>query len=193
MALVAQMDIEEIDAEQIVAQHGPFVLLVSGVVVTGNPTYEEWNAAAVWVQQVEKASPFWIGDLLAYGEAMYGEKYAQAIEATGHKVGYLMNVASVAAKIPAARRHPDLSFSHHQEVAALPEQQQNEWLDKAEVENWTSKELRNQIHVAKAHETGQTVLLGVWVKCADLDDQEALFNQMQAAGRAAKKTSKELP
>lgn len=192
MAYVATMDITDVDADQIVAQHGPFVLMVAGLIVTGSPTYEEWHDATVWVQKVEKASPFWIGDLLAYGEAAWGEKYAQAIEATGHKVGYLMNVSSVAQKIPAARRHPELTFSHHQEVAAMPEAEQDQWLDKAEVENWSSKDLRAQIHVAQAHATGQTLLLGIWVKCADLDDQEALFAKLAAEGRAVKKTSKEL-
>jgi hypothetical protein len=192
MAL-APLELVDIDEGQIVAQHGPFVLTAAGIIVTGAPTYEEWISATTWVQQVEKASPFWIGDLLAFGEATFGEKYAQAIETTGHKVGYLMNVVSVAQKIPAARRHPDLSFSHHQEVAALPEPEQDQWLDKAEMENWSSKDLRSQIHVATAKAAGQTLLLGVWVKCADLDDQEVLFAQMQAAGRVAKKTSSELP
>jgi hypothetical protein len=189
---ISQMDITDIDADQIVAQHGPFVMTTVGVIVVGPASFEEWSAATTWAQAVEKCSPFWIGDLVSYGEAAYGEKYTQAIEATGHTVGYLMNVVSVAQKIPAARRRPELTFSHHQEVAALPEVEQVAWLDKAEVEGWSSKDLRSQIHVAKAQATGQTVLLGVWVKCESLDDQETLFTQMTAAGRAAKKTSKEL-
>jgi hypothetical protein len=192
MALVAVLDITEIDADLIVAQHGPFVLMVAGVIATGSPTYDEWIGATTWVQKVEKASPFWIGDLLSYGECTWGEKYTQAIEATGHKVGYLMNVASVAQKIPAERRHPELSFSHHQEVAALSEPEQTEWLDKAEEEDWSSKDLRQHLRVSKAKAAGQTVELGLWVGCADLADQEALYAQFVAEGRAVKKTTKEL-
>ena len=191
-AMAQIVDITDLDADQIIAQHGPFVLMVAGMVVTGTPTYDEWHAATVWVQQVEKASPFWIGDLLAYGEAAYGEKYTQAVEATGHTVGYLMNVASVAQKIPAAERHPALSFSHHQAVAALPLDARNEWLDKAEVEDWTVKNLQDQMKVAKAQETGQTLVLGVWVGCADLADQTAFYDAMVKAGRPAKTTTREL-
>lgn len=188
------MDIvDEVDIEAtVIAQHGPFMLMPAGVVATGQPTYDEWFAAMTWVQQVEKASPFWIGDLLSYGEASYGEKYTQAVEATGHKVSYLMNVASVASKIPVERRHPDLSFAHHQDVAALPGDEQSEWLDKAEQEDWTSRDLRGHIRIAKAKQAGKTVELGVWVACADEADQQAFYDQMITDGRAAKKTIKEL-
>jgi hypothetical protein len=194
MTLMAMkpVDLADLDAEQIVAQHGPFVLMVAGMIPVGTATYEQWHAATVWVQQVEKASPFWIGDLLAYGEAAWGEKYTQAVEATGHKIGYLMNIASVAQKIPAAERHAGLSFSHHQAVAALPLVERTEWLDKAEVEDWTVKNLQDQIKVAKAQETGQTLVLGVWVGCADLADQTAFYDAMVKAGRPAKTTSREI-
>ena len=186
------MAILDVDAEQIIAQHGPFIMTTTGVVMTEDPTYEEWHAAAVWAQSVEKASPFWIGDLLQYGEAHWGEKYTQAVAATGCAVGTLMNIASVAAKIPPDRRHPDLTFTHHVEVAPLSEPEQTEWLDKAEIENWTSKELRHQIKVAKAVATGQTLELGVWAACSDVDDQQKLFDMITASGHAAKKTTKEI-
>lgn len=185
------IDIDQVSAEA-VAQHGPFMLMPAGVITTGQPTYDEWFAAMTWVQQVEKASPFWIGDLLSFGEAAYGEKYSQAVEATGHKASYLMNVASVASKIPVERRHPDLSFAHHQDVAALPEAEQEQWLDKAQEEDWTSKDLRNHIRVSKAKQAGKTLELGVWVACADEDDQRSFYDRMIADGRAAKKTVKEL-
>lgn len=190
--MIETMSLLEINAESIVAQHGPFVMTQTGVIVTEEPTYDEWTAATVWTQSVEKASSFWIGDLLGYGEAKYGEKYTQALAATGCTVGHLMNIACVAKAIPPERRHADLSFTHHQEVLGLPEDQQTEMLDKAEVENWTAKELRHQIKLAKAEATGQKLELGVWVACSDADDQQQIFEQFTAAGRAAKKTSKEI-
>jgi len=190
--MIETKDILDIDAESIVAQHGPFVMTTTGVLITQEPTYDEWNAAAAWAQNVEKASPFWIGDLLQWGEAKFGEKYSQALAATGCTIGHLMNIACVAKQIPPERRHPDLTFTHHQEVLGLPEVQQTEMLDKAEVENWSVKELRHQIKVAKAVESGQTLELGVWVLCDNLEDQQQVFEQFTAAGRAAKKTTKEI-
>jgi Asp-tRNA(Asn)/Glu-tRNA(Gln) amidotransferase C subunit len=190
--MIDTKDMLDIDAESIVAQHGPFVMTTTGVIITQEPTYAEWSAATVWSQSVEKASPFWIGDLLQWGEAKFGEKYTQALAATGSAIGTLMNIASVAEKVPAERRHPDMTFTHHVEVAPLKPDEQTEWLDKAEVENWTSKELRHQIKVAKAVEKGQTLELGVWAACSDVDDQQKLFDMITASGHAAKKTSKEI-
>ena len=187
---ISVMDLQDIEADQIIAQHGPFVMTATGVIVTGPASYDEWSAATVWAQAVDHYSAFWVGDLLNYGEAAYGEKYAQAIEATGYKVGTLMNIASVAQKIPPEQRHPDLSFAHHQEVAPLPVVEQQAWLDKAELEGWSSKDLRHQLHVSKAQDAGQELLLGLWVKCETVEDQETLATSLKAAGRIVKLTSK---
>jgi hypothetical protein len=190
--MIATMDIMDIEADQIVAQHGPFILTPTGVLITGTPAFEEWHEATVWAQKVEHASPFWIGDLLAFGEQAYGEKYAQAVEVTGCTAGHLMNVVSVAQKIPAARRRQDLSYSHHAEVASLPEAEQEIWLDRAEAEALTVKDLRHQVHVARAQASGKTLVLGVWVQCADVEDQQDFADQMKAAGRMVKMTSREV-
>ncbi len=103
-----------------VATHGPFELTKTGVIVAGEPTFEEWEAAFTWAQQVEKASPFWVGDLIEYGEHRYGEKYAQALDSTTASYGTLANAAYVARNVQISRRRENLSFAVHQEVAPLP-------------------------------------------------------------------------
>ena len=65
MAIDVDVDLEV--PTELVAMHGPFELRKTSAIATRNATFEEWEAATKWAQDVEKASPFWIGDLLAYG------------------------------------------------------------------------------------------------------------------------------
>ena len=73
-----------------------------------------------------------IGDWLVYGEHTYGEMYAQALDATGFSYGTLANQVYVAQRFDFSRRRENLSFSHHQEVAALPPEEADELLDRAD-------------------------------------------------------------
>lgn len=51
----------------------------------------------------------------------------------------------VSRKFPIARRRVELSWSHHQVVAALESPEQDAWLDRAEAGRWTTAELRGQV------------------------------------------------
>lgn len=104
---------------------------------------------------IDGSIQFWIGDWIRYGEREYGEKYAQAIEATGYKEKTLRNLVFVAENVPMSRRRDNLSFAHHAEVASLSASQQVRWLTKAERENLTVRELRHGIEVGKAIRTSK--------------------------------------
>ncbi len=175
----------------LVATHGPFELTKTGVIVAGEPTFEEWEAAFTWAQQVEKASPFWVGDLIEYGEHRYGEKYAQALDLTTASYGTLANAAYVARNVQISRRRENLPFAMHQEVAPLPAAEQDVWLDKCEAEGLSQKQLRIQIRVAKAESEGHPVELWLLVKCANVDDQNMLADRLRLEGRSVKLTTKE--
>ncbi len=190
--MIEMMDVVDIDPETIVAQHGCFVMTSKGIIVTGEPDYDEWSAATSWAQKVEKHSPWWVVDLIKFGEAKFGEKYTQAIEVTGKAAGTLMNSVWVGEKIPIERRHEKLSFAHHQEVAALPPEEQDQWLDKAEIEDLSSKQLRQHISVAKAVASGKTIELWISVKCTDVDDQQLLLSKFHSEGRSAHAHTKEV-
>jgi hypothetical protein len=123
-----------------------FRLLENGVLPIGNPSFEQWQQAMEFVQRSEQAVYFWIGDLLNYGETLYGETYTQAIDATGFEYGTLANDKSVARAIPQPIRKSDLSFEHHRAVAKLEPNDQEKWLDKASEEHWTVKELRKELN-----------------------------------------------
>jgi hypothetical protein len=105
--------------------------------------YDQWRDALHMYAKLGKASQFWIGDALQYGEDRFGELYAQAASETGYSSESLRGMQWVASRIPASVRRLTLSWSHHQ-VAAGSEDPKT-WLDTAEAERWTVKELRHAI------------------------------------------------
>ena len=184
-------DISELD--DIVGTHGPFVLTTTNVYLTKkDPLFDEWQAATEWCQKAEKGSPFWVGVLLAFGEQRWGDKYAQAVEVSGLAVGTLMNAAYVMKHVPPEQRRASLSFEHHKEVAPLSTDEQTAWLDKAEVDGLTVKELRHQIKVSKAQASGVTVELWVLVKCTDVEDQQKFADKCKLEGRAVELKTREV-
>lgn len=86
------------------------------------------------------------GDLIVYGERVYGERCYQALEFLGYDERTLTNLARVAsAFLPSRRRALPLTFSHHAEVATLHPEEQDQWLDKAQAQQWTRAELRKAL------------------------------------------------
>lgn len=122
-----------------------FRFLPTGLVVTGNPTFEEWEQCGKLLAHIQKRIHWWIGDWLNYGERTYGEKYAQALGETCYSYSTLATDKWVTGKIESSRRRENLRFSHHREVAGLPAPEQDKWLNKAEKENLGPKDLRREI------------------------------------------------
>jgi len=94
-----------------------FEIVAQGVVVHGNPTYDEWQAMLKQAIHVRRVLPWIIGDLLNAGERIYGESYTQAVDALGMEVQTLYNYASICAHVPSEMREPTLTFTHHALVA----------------------------------------------------------------------------
>lgn len=112
--------------------------------------FDGWVRVGQQLGRFEAASRWWIGDWLNYGERSYGQAYAQEIDATGLDYGSLNQCRWVADRIEFVRRRRNLSWSHHYEVAKLTVEQQDYWLDKAEQNDWTRKELRAFLKAARA-------------------------------------------
>ena len=113
-----------------------------GVVIHGQPTYDAWEIMVKQVLYVRAVLPWCIGDLLNFGESHYGEKYAQAVEVTGHEYQTLANYASVCRRVPIERRQAELSFSHHALVASRAPEEQVQLLHTAWDEYMTTAQLR---------------------------------------------------
>jgi hypothetical protein len=94
-----------------------FRLMPTACLADGEPSYEAWALMLSQCEHAHRCLGWWLGDLLNYGEEAYGERYVQAVQATGLAVQTLMNYKAVAKAIPPAERVDGLSFSAHREVA----------------------------------------------------------------------------
>jgi hypothetical protein len=98
---------------------------VNGVVVLAVParlTWDEWVARVKNVAVMKRKLPFYIGDLLLYGEQAFGEKASQLLNDFGNSDTALTNFKYVSKKFPPEERC-DLPWSWHQAAAGLPKKQ----------------------------------------------------------------------
>ena len=114
-----------------------------------NLSFEEWQAAGETLSRINRASHWWIGDWLNYGENKYGEMYSQAMQDTDFDYQTLAHDKAVAREFEFIRRRINLSWSHHAEVVALEPDEQDKWLDKAEQDELTREELRRAIRTQR--------------------------------------------
>jgi hypothetical protein len=105
----------------------------------------DWVVQGRWLGAVGRASAWWLGDWIRYGNSRFGEKYDAAGRLTGYDVQSLMNMAYVAGRFAPERRRGRLSFSHHAELAGLPPAEQELWLDRAEIEELSVRALRCEL------------------------------------------------
>jgi N6-adenosine-specific RNA methylase IME4 len=127
--------------EELALQDNYFRPTLTGLIVTGEPTYETWKNYGKKLHFIEGAIQWLIGDWLNFGERKYGETYSQALEA-GASVQTWMNCKYVAGRFETYRRREVLSFSHHSEVAALDQETADCILCQAEEKDLSSRDLR---------------------------------------------------
>jgi hypothetical protein len=111
-----------------------------------------------WLGAIGRASAWWIGDWIRYGSARYGDKYLPASQVTGYDVQSLMNMAYVASRFEVTRRRPGLSFSHHAELAGLPPEDQELWLDRIEAGGLSVHALRAELRKARQRAAARLAL-----------------------------------
>ncbi len=96
----------------------------NGMDVPLDLTFEQWEDAlhrAIWL---ERASPWFVVDLVAFGRDKFGEDYSQALpdateDADGFHQAKLRQAEWMADCWPAGTRVPDQSYSAHRAVAKL--------------------------------------------------------------------------
>jgi hypothetical protein len=92
---------------------------------------------------------WWIGDWLRYGNLQWGERYARASRIIGYDPQTLMNMAYVASSYPPHERRPNLSWSHHAELAVLEASERRHWMDIAEEQRMSVRCLRQELRRAR--------------------------------------------
>lgn len=94
---------------------------------------------------IGRCSQWWVGDWIRYGNARWGEKYAEAARVTGYDVASLRNMAWVAAQFDLSLRSDKLSWSHHVLLAPLGVEDQRRWIERAEGERLSVADLRLEL------------------------------------------------
>ena len=111
----------------------------------GWASWEDWRAEAPTIKRVANHFQWAVARWVLWGEARYGERYAQAVHETGLAEQTILNILSVYRAFPDSRQRETLSFAHHATVAALPPAEQDRLLDLAERSSLSVTALRREV------------------------------------------------
>ncbi len=125
----------------------------------------EWATAGRRIGAVGRCIQWLLGDWIAYGNERFGERYARASKITGYDSQTLMNMVYVASRFEISRRRENLSWSHHETIAALDHHEQDRWLDQAQANRWSVADLRMMLRVSRRE--------GAQAEAADAADADA--------------------
>lgn len=134
---------------------GPFEFRPASIRMAGKPALADWKGPlqfAIWCQ---RASPWWIGDMINSGEDVFGEEFA-AVWGETLSTEMVSRYASVARRVPASNRRPALSWSAHAAVARLSHAEQRRMLALAEKEGWNSDDLNKKVRELVAEQKKPT-------------------------------------
>ena len=115
-------------------------------------SYEAFESIGAMLGVFDRATKWWIGDWLMYGEDRFPDRYPQAALLTGLSEQTLMQRVTTARAIPANRRRHLVNYSVHVEVRKLPPRQQTKWLRYAEEHASTVADIRAQLKATRTDE-----------------------------------------
>lgn len=143
---------------------GGVTLKARCVEITGKPTAQQWQAALQFAEECATASPYWVGDLLAYADTRedWRETLDQVQAHTGLSRKTLINLSSVSRRVALPERELAPSIGHSEAVAKLEPAEQREFLTKARTEGWSVSDIRDEIRAASRRRVvdGQAILSG---------------------------------
>lgn len=119
-----------------------------------NFDFDQFEALCRMMGQLRSANSWWIGDLILFGEGIYGHRYAQAEEAFGLTYDTLRGYAYVSRNVARRRRRANLTFGHHRLVAPLEPKEQSEWLSRAATAGWGREEMREAMRAIESDGSG---------------------------------------
>lgn len=109
-------------------------------------TFTEWAGALRHAELLVEAGPWFLVDLMAYGEAHFGERHSDALptaeeDPTGASQSRLKQAAWMASVYPADTRVPGLTYTHHRVAADLEPETRARVLRDAAAGGWSTREL----------------------------------------------------
>lgn len=110
-----------------------FVKIQSALVKTSIPDDDDWQEIADDLVNTQRSINWWLGDLIAYGEAQIGDEIYQYFP-TDVSESMLTRCANVSRAYPIGQRHETLSWTHHYEAMRLNPEWRKAALVRAELE-----------------------------------------------------------
>lgn len=128
-------------------------------------TFDQYREVVRLLGRISGSVPFYVGDAVLHGEAIYGEVYAQAMNDFGLAYQTLANYTHVCRWVEPDVRRADLSFGHHAAVSNMTKEvggqkvpdkkQQRHWLEQAAAKDWSRQQMREAIAAASQPGKGQ--------------------------------------
>ncbi|KKL47732.1 hypothetical protein LCGC14_2332570, partial [marine sediment metagenome] len=112
-------------------------------------THDQRVAIAQAIKDTEWNRQWHAGDTGNQWIAELGESAEQYLSDFGYQPESLANILRVCAAIPPALRRQDLRFSHHVVVYRLNHEDIEMWLEAAQQEQWSVRQLREAVHGVK--------------------------------------------
>jgi hypothetical protein len=114
--------------------------------------FPEWAEAGRRLGAMGRCGQWGLGDWIRYGNTKFGERYAWAARVTAYDSQTLMNMVYVASRFEISRRRENLSWSHHETLAALQPDEQDYWLDRAIADHLSVSDLRLELRASRRNE-----------------------------------------
>lgn len=116
-----------------------FQMTPGGLSIEGVPPIEDWETLGAQLFHMQRNVPWWIGDMLAFGEARFGDDIMQCLP-EDVSLEMVERFASVSRKFPIGDRNPSLSWTHHVIALRANEKLRAALLRVAERERMDTKE-----------------------------------------------------
>jgi hypothetical protein len=137
-----------------------------GLRFAGALSFEGWERAGEQISRIVSSSAWCLGDWIVVGQSRFTDRYKQVIDAVGLDYQTVRNYAWVARRFEMSRRRDTLSFQHHAEVASLPPEEQDYWLDHAEDDGWSRNRLRQEIRSSRRADAGAVATTSAFPRIA---------------------------
>lgn len=144
---------------------GNFRLRARSVTIQGRPGEAETKGAIEFALACEDASPYWVGDLLAYAkERGFWDQAMEVIAEKGVTPNQAYKKHYVATHVGERARKVSPSYTHSEVVAKLPEAEQVDLLGRAADNRWSVAETARHVRLAKSKDIieGQGQLVGLY-------------------------------
>jgi hypothetical protein len=124
---------------------GPFGLLPGGLAILENAPIDVWEQHAPVIFNMQKYAPWWLGDMVRFGEAQFGDDFWQ-VPPQDISERMLVRFAGVSRKYNPEDRFPSLSWTHHLYALRIENEiLRRSLLRKAESESMTSEDFHGYV------------------------------------------------